>query len=156
MKTELNTEHIRWEMDWTQTKPDGTRLYPDKPDKETVFDEEAALAMLLACEVVFLNTHWWKADPKFTKEDLWSESAANTFSINVQCNDVFAWASADAEEMFHEDIESVYTHWEKDPYWGPAVWCIKKRNLMPQKPVYEAIMKAGIWNLDTMGLQPNN
>lgn len=26
---------------------------------------------------------------------------------------------------------------------------------MPQKPVYDAIMKAGIWNLDEMYLQRN-
>ena len=89
------------------------------------------------------------------ESSLWPETAVNTFSINVNCNDVFAWASADAEEMFYEDLEDVYTHWEKDPSWGPAVWCIKKRNLMPQRPVYEAIMKAGIWNLDEMNLRSN-
>lgn len=148
---ELDKHNVRWEMDWSQLDDAGNRKYPDKPLKEIVFAEDMALALLIASDVFVLNNHWWKADPKYTDE-VWSEEASKTFSISVLCNDVFCWACADAEEMFFEDLESVYDHWEKDPLWGPAVWCIKKRKLMPQKPVYEAIMNAGIWNLDEMGL----
>lgn len=118
------------------------------------FDSTAALAVLLIEEVIFLNNHWWMSatrSDKFFKEKLdnpWPEEACKTFSLNVNCNDVFAWGCSDAEECFYDDLEDVFNHWEKDRVWGPAIWCIKKRNQMPQKPVYESIMKAGIWNLD--------
>ena len=152
---EILKTDIRWEMDWSQVDDNGNRIYPDKPLKETIFNDRDALAMLLAEEVVFLNNHWWKSDSKYT-EELWPDEAAKTFSISVNCSDIFYWASADAEEMMYEDLESVYDHWDKDPHWGPAVWCIKKRNLMPQAAVYLMIKEQGIWDLDSMGLDSNS
>ena len=153
MKIDFGTEDIRWEMDWSQLKEDGTRLFPDKPEKEMMFEPEKALAHLLISERVFINNHWWKSAIK--KNDLhrlpenpWPEDACETFGIFVNCNDVFAWACADAEEMTHDELESVYEHFEKDPVYGTVVWCIKKRQQMPQAPVYDDIQKAGIWDLD--------
>lgn len=98
------------------------------------------LAALLMAEVIFLNSHHWMKE--------WPEDARKMTSFNVICNDVFAWACADAESIEYKDIEDVYDHWIKDPDWGPAVWCIKKRGMMPQKPVAEKIAELGIWDLD--------
>jgi hypothetical protein len=109
--------------------------------------QPAMLAALLAAEVVFLNTHWWNKD--------WPEEAQRTVKLCVICNDVFAWACADAEELDYREITDLYDHWMKDPDWGPAIWCIKKRNQMPQGPVVDRIRAAGIWDLDQMNLPSN-
>lgn len=140
-------EDIYWEMDWSGFNEDGTRKYPDMPEKEMVFEKSKALAWLLNNEIVFLNNHWWMKD--------WPEEARKRTSINVNCNDVFMWACAEAEPLNYEDIQDLYDHVVKDPCWGSAVWCIKKRNMMPQRPVRKAIEKAGIWDLSSMNLKDN-
>lgn len=138
---EFHQKTIRWEMDWSETKPDGTRIYPDMPEKEMVFEPEMALAWLLVKNVVIINSHWWK-------KGKWPQEACDSFSISVDCSDVFSWASADAEPLFYDDLEDLYDHYAKDSYWGPAIWCIKRRKQLPQKPVYDRIQQAGIWNLE--------
>lgn len=120
-----------------------------KEDEEPEIDLENFLAHLLSKDIVFLNTHWW--------EDDWPEKAKKTISIIVNCNDIFAWACADGEELLGEDdIDTFWQYYSKDPDWGPVVWCIRKRNMLPQKPVYDDIQKDGIWDLDKMkGLDLN-
>lgn len=140
-------ENVYWEMDWSGTNADGTRKYPDMPEKEMKFDENLALAMLLNNEIVFLNSHWWM--------DKWPEGARNSIGVYCNCNDVFAWACADAEEVLYDELQDLYDHYLKDEGWGPAVWCIKKRKMMPQRPVRQAIEKEGIWDLSLMGLADN-
>ena len=119
------------------------------PDDSPYFVEEYALAILLLADVVFLNDHWWK------KDDGWPEDACKTTSLNVNMSDVLAWGCADAEDMSWREIEDVYSYWLKDPADGPTIWFCKKINMMPQKPVPDAIRKAGIWDIDNMGLDPN-
>lgn len=142
---------VRWEYDARPLKarnPDRADIQA-KPDIEQMFNEEDALVVLLACSVVFLNNHWWK------KDEGWPEDACKVPSLNVNTNDVLVWGCADAAEMQFDDIEEVYTHWEKDPSWGTAVWYCKKMNMMPQEPVADSIRKMGIWDIDNMGLQKN-
>lgn len=146
---EFDTRTIRWEMDWSETKPDGTRVYPNMPEKEMVFEPERALAFLLLKNVVFANDHWWM-------KDKWPQEACNSFSINVDCSDVFAWACADAEPLYYDNLEELYEYYEKDPHWGAQVWCIKRRKQLPQKPVYDKIQQAGIWNLDEISKEWND
>lgn len=147
----ITCEDIEWEMNWVTMKEnpafkDNKRIL-ELPDVEIIFEQEAALAYLIASDKVFINNHWW--DEELT------EKQKQLISINVNCNDVFMWGCADAEEMFYKDIKSVWWHHKVDPEWGTDVWCIKKRGMMPQKPVYESIQLAGIWNLDEMGLDKN-
>lgn len=123
----------------TYTWKDGTT--------ETEFDDAAALAVLLANEEIFLNSYWWEGE--------WPEAAQKRTALCVNCNDVFMWGCADAEDIFHSELRDLYEHWVKDPEWGSAVWCVKRRKLMPQPPVEERIRKAGIWDLDSMGLEVN-
>lgn len=132
------------EWSYQQTMENGQRI---TPREKVVFDKEAALALLLINKVVFLNDHWW--------EDEWPDRAKKVTSLNVNCNDVFAWGCADAEEMPHSELEAVYRMWRKDPAWGTAIWCMIQRNQMPQKPVEDIIRKAGIWELDKLGLGKN-
>lgn len=134
---------VEWIMPWSKY---GGRKDGSTAD-EAKFEEEKALALLLIDEIVFLNSYWW--------EDKWPEEARKVTSINVNCNDVFAWGCADAESLPHDQIEPLYRMWRKDPAWGAAIWCMIQRKQMPQKPVEDLIRKAGIWDLDTLGLGTN-
>jgi hypothetical protein len=142
----IKASDVEWNMDWRNTKDNGGALY--QPDIEKIFEPEKALAYLLADEQVFLNTHWWKKE--------WSEEQKNLFSINVNCNDIFAWACSDAEEITYSDLEGLWWHYKLDPLFGTAVWCIKRRKQLPQPPVYRNIKEQGIWNLEIMGLEENS
>ena len=116
-------------------------------DGERYFEEDRALAVLFANEVLFVNAPHWRTD--------WPEEARQFPVPLVNCNDVFAWGHADGEMLPYAEIENLWTMWRKDSSWGPAVWCIQRRKRVPQKPVEDAIREAGIWNLDSMGLLPN-
>lgn len=117
------------------------------PEEEQIFEPDEAIALLLVEGVLFTNSYWFKKD--------WPEDAQRKTGIFVNCNDLFAWASADSTEIDWEEIQDLYDHYLKDPFWGPSVWCCKKEKLMPQKPVADKIREAGIWDLDSMGLKPN-
>jgi len=135
MKTKIKSKHVCWFMEYNDS------------EKEMVFEEEQALAFLLSTDVLFLNTHWYKKD--------WNEEQQSLFCVLVNCNDVFYWGSADAEEIKSDDMNTLWNYYCKDKIWGPAIWCIKQRGMMPQKPVYDDIMEKGTWNLDKMKLEPN-
>lgn len=134
---------VEWVMPWSKYggKKDGSK------EDEAKFEDEKALAAMLIEEVVFLNSYWWEKE--------WPEAARKVISVNVNCNDVFAWGCADAESLPHDQIEPLYRMWRKDPTWGSAVWCMIQRKQMPQKPVEDLIRKAGIWDLDKLGLGTN-
>ena len=121
---------------WSYTDKDGV--------KHIEFEDGLALAALLMAEIVFLNSPWWENPPR---EDI---------IVLVNCNDVFAWGCGDAEPLKYKDIEDLYDHWLKDKVNGAEVWCCKQRKQMPQRPVYKDIMSKGIWDLDSMGLEPNH
>lgn len=130
----LTEEDIEWSMEW------GKLGYPPdkRPAVERVFEDAAALSFLLLNEYVFLNSYWYMEE--------WPESAKRMTAVLVNLNDVFAWGFADAEELEHAELESLYRHVRRDPYWGAAVWGIKKRKAPPQKPVGNAIRATGIYS----------
>jgi len=130
-RTTIADDDVYWLMTW------GER-YPDKPPTELMFEEGKALARLLAEEVLFLNSHWWEKD--------WPERAQKITSLNVNCNDIFAWACADAEEIEHSEIQGLYDLWRADRTWGAAKWCAIKRRQQPQPPVIAAMKNAGAWD----------
>jgi hypothetical protein len=109
--------------------------------QEDYEEPEYKLAHLLAKEVVFTNNGWW-----FKEENKpWQEDYT---TLHVNCNDVFAWGAADAENITFSEISELYEIWKKDEVWGPAIWCVKKRKMIPQDPVVKLIKDAGIWDLD--------
>jgi hypothetical protein len=114
----------------------------DGAEKES-FDHQLALARLLVDERVVLNRKWWEPG----KEREWAVAAI--------CNDVFAWASADAEPIDFDELRAVYEHHMADPLYGVEKWCIKKRGMMPQTSYVTALKQAGKWDLDESGLAPN-
>lgn len=146
------TDGLTWsvsddEIDWSfmSDYEKGKKL--DAPREIVEFEEEKALALMLINDVIFINSHWW--------EEEWPERARGTISLNVNCNDVFAWGCSDAEALPHAEIENLYRAWRKDPHWGAAIWCMLQRKQMPQKPVEAAIRKAGVWDLDSLNLNKN-
>ena len=115
--------------EWIAEKKEYT-IYPEH------MEEEDYLKVLLTEEIVFINNGWWRKD--------WPE---DSITVHVNCNDIFAWGCADAEDITYGELKDLYEMYKKDPSWGAAAWCIKKRKQMPQKPVQDLIDKAGIWNL---------
>jgi len=116
-------------------------------DNECFFEADDFITLLLIEGYLFTNSYW------FMKE--WVDSARKKTALFVTCNDIFLWGCADGEEIDYEEFDTLYQYYTKDKIWGVAVWVIKKRNLMPQKPVYDKIKKDGIWDLDKMNLNPN-
>ena len=135
---------IIYEHKITEDNEDGLIVRDSYKEKES-FSSEAALTVLLLERQVFLNNNWWREE--------WDDEQKKLFSINVNCNDVFAWGCADAEELLFEELEDLFEHYEKDPGWGTAIWCIKKRGYLPQKPVFDAIQADGVWDLTKMGIE---
>jgi len=131
----------------TEDNEEGLLVKWSYKEKEE-FSSEAALTALLLEQKVFVTARWY--------EDKWPEDAKKMISINVLCNDIFAWGCADAEGLQYNELNDLFNHYEKDSKWGTAVWCIKKRGKLPQKPVYEAIQADEIWNLDEMDLENTN
>ena len=129
--TTIADNDVYWLMTWGEQ-------FPDKPPTEMMFEDAKALARLLAEEVIFLNSHWWEKD--------WPERAQKVASLNVNCNDIFAWACADAEELEHDEIQALYDLWLADRRWGAAKWCAIKRRQKPQPPVVAAMKKDGAWD----------
>lgn len=138
--TTIKDEDIYWQMNWGEK-------YPNKPATEMMFEESKALARLLAEDVVFINNHWWKKE--------WPEEACKTTGLFVNCNDIFAWACAEGEEVSVGEIQDLYDLWIKDNRWGPAKWCAFKRNEKPQNPVVKMMKKDGVWDEKMEGLGEN-
>lgn len=128
------------------------RAEPDEDDPDGEIQTDAALAMMLLNEVVFTNEYHWRRE--------WPEDARRSTSMHVDCSDVFAWGCADGEDMTRRDIAEVFSYWEKDRRWGPAVWCMIRRRERPQSPVAKRIAEAGVWDIDALtiehGLRPNH
>lgn len=136
----ITTDAVRWHKGGF-TDGDKVILAEDR------FETELALAVLLANQVIFLNTHHWMKD--------WPEDAQKTTALCVSCSNVFAWESVDAEEITIDQLQTLYDMWLSDRNWGPALWCAIKRNQLPQPPVEHVIRKAGIWDLDALRLGQN-
>ena len=123
----------------------------DSGETNEWFDDEAALAVLLLDSVIFINSCWFKEG--------WPDDAKESTYLGVSCNDIFAWGCSDAEDLPYEELRSLYDHYIKDPVWGSAIWCMKKRKEMPQRPVEAEIRLGGIWDLNTLktefNLRPN-
>lgn len=97
---------------------------------------ECKIAHMLIEDIIFCNNGWW-----YKNEGVeWREDA---ISFHVNCNDVFAWGCADAEELLYKDVNDLYNYYTKDPIWGSSIWCIKKRQQRPQPPVEIELEKRG-------------
>lgn len=104
-------------------------------------DEELALAHLFLSGVLMCNNG--------------QGADGQTTCVYVICNDVFAWACADAQNLPTEEIGALFRLWHTDKIWGPAKWCAIRRNQKPQPPVIKAMQEEGAWD-DVMERLPEN
>lgn len=102
------------------------------------FNHVKALILLLEDNVLFLNDGGEEGGVR------------RALGISINCNDIFGWGFADAEDLPYDELENLYKMWVKDKAWGEVAWCIQRRKRMPQKPVEELIREAGIWNLEDL------
>ena len=102
----ITTRDVRWRKSGFT---DGDKVCP----AEERFETELALAALLANHVIVLNTHQWMKE--------WPEDAQKTTALSVSCNDIFAWACFDAEDIMIDELQSLYHLWIKDRAWGSAM-----------------------------------
>lgn len=120
-------------------------IIPRDDDDEIM--EEYALAVLLANDVISVNSYWWKKH--------WPDECRKLPGLFVNCNDVFAWGAADGEDCYYSDIANIFEFWEKDPEFGPIVWCCIRRHEEPQLPMREKIEAGGLWNFKHLNLAHN-
>jgi hypothetical protein len=130
--TNISDNDVEWTYD--EKKADDVIV------STSIFDRKIALAHLLINDVIMINTHWYKKD--------WPVDARNTTVLAVVCNDVFVWASADAQAICLDDVEVLYRMWKYDPTWGPAAWCIMHRKSLPQDPVRKHMELT--WDVDSL------
>jgi hypothetical protein len=65
------------------------------------------------------------------------EDAESVLTLWVLCNDLFAWASADAEDFELSDLPELKRALQESPEHGELLWCCRKRGTRPQGPYYE-------------------
>lgn len=126
---------------------DTKRVYLDLNDGIRCFDEEIALAVLLAESVCFTNTATFAPGADYASE---------TVCCFVNCNDLFG-GGADAESVRSDQLESLWWCYEnhKD---GSGLWCVLKRCRLPwsyKREKYESTLWDD-WNLGDIVDLPDN
>lgn len=129
--------------------------YEDKEKRKVRFCvEEKALEILLHENILFANSantvDWDKwipdeANPGKYKHTDTYKIGGETVVLFVNCNDLFWWACADAEDLTLSEVPELYMMWKNDKNWGVSKWCCKKRNMQPQLPIREDMKKEGVW-----------
>lgn len=115
--------------------------------------EEQAVAELMKKDLMFVNYRKYIENPWDEKPEISEKSTMVAFVI---CNDLFAWACADAEPVeSEEDLISLWKEYKKDPINGTMIWCCKKRNLQPQYPIKRDWIRSGIWSDELEALKEN-
>jgi hypothetical protein len=114
---------------------------------EEYYNENLALACLLAADVCFLNNvDLSKQHPGYYKKPTW------TTCVYVNCNDTFDYASADGECITNNDgdadseIISLYKMWKENEMYGPVKWAALKRGIRPLKELVQRMKDANYWD----------
>ena len=129
IKTAFDPDDVEWEMTWD------SKQFPGKPPIEIIFEPAKALALLLLNEVCFVNSFYY--------EETWPDRAKEATNVFVNCNDTFAYACADAEDLPYKQIKPLYEMWKKNPVWGPVAWAVMQRKERPIEPVVRGLVESG-------------
>ncbi len=78
---------------------------------------------------------------------MWRTADDGGIKLFAQCNDVFAWATADCEEITDDDVPVLQQALRdlqvtKEEYYLPELFVARKRHLRPQKPFYKGMTPA--------------
>ena len=73
--------------------------------------------------------------------DIWMMDDEETGRIvfEVNCNDLWSWASSDSEEIPYSEIENCYRM-------GAITWACVRRGLRPMPAVEEDMRRKWLWN----------
>ena len=77
------------------------------------------------------------------------------YGVFFNCNDVFAWACADAEPINVNNIKGLVAEVIKDTKNGGMYWVCKQRNEKPQYAVAHGMRQRGVWTEEMEALPPN-
>ena len=126
-----------------------THTFKDK--EEIYFDEDEAILQLLAEGILFSNYRTHSSDDKKLTND------GKTIVLFLNCNDVFAWACADAEDVSSiEELKSLYDYCEKYGAWeGSTIWVCMKRKQKPQSPVEKMLKDNNTWPIELDTIEEN-
>jgi len=107
--------------------------------------ESKVLSYLLDQHILFANTR------KYLELD--GEEMPATIVLFLNCNDLFGWGVADAENITCAELGDIYKAcFEPD---GLDKWVCIRRNMKPQRAVIENMKKAGTWD-EAMENLPEN
>ena len=134
-----------------KSKVYSTYNYKDKDKEEIYFDEDEAILQLLAEGILFCNYRTHSSDDKKLTND------GKTIVLFLNCNDVFAWACADAEDVSSiEELKSLYDYCEKYGAWqGSTIWVCMKRKQKPQRPLEKLLKDNNAWPIEIDELPDN-
>ena len=110
-------------------------------------DHEAMAAHLLEENILFVNSR------KYVIEDAISKN--ETLILHLNCNDVFAWAYADGEDVSYNELPELFKMYEANRDCGPTQWVCIKRNQKPQAPIVKYMKENNGWN-EIMEALPEN
>jgi len=90
------------------------------------------------------------------KDVLFLSQNENQAILFLGCNDVFAWACADAEPVMMDDLYKIYERVQENEIYGSTVWVCIKRNMQPQPPLKAVMKRKGYWPeiMDTLPKNP--
>jgi hypothetical protein len=80
-----------------------------------------------------------------------SEPDAPRLVLMVNCNDLFYWACADAEEITLAELPALEQALQESPTHGDLLWCARKRQMRPQAPYYKGFTKEEVALFDAAG-----
>lgn len=124
--------------------------YDDKGEEHC--DDSFALAELLKAEVVFPNQRSYA----HKRNGVWPDKPdGSTIVLYAGCNDVFAWACADAEDLPLAEVRRLYKLWTAHGGAGVDKWACLRRRQKPQPPVEQSMRKAGVWDAEMDALPSN-
>lgn len=109
------------------------------------YDEDTILCYLLMKEYVFLTTRPYLCH---------GDKMPMTTVVSVNCNDLFVWGCADAEEITKGELPELFKMIREGSY-GLEKWACKKRNTRPQQPIRELMKELGHWEDWMDNLEPN-
>jgi hypothetical protein len=119
-------------------------------------NENIALAYLLINDICFLNVvDVSKIFPNFYKEPTY------TTVVYVACNDIFHYASADAECLSNSDGDSdseiivLYKMVKENPKYGFIKFCALKRKMRPLPEIIQWMKDDNYWD-EQMEALPTN
>lgn len=131
-----------------------TKYYHEHQNDECyhkgMFLEENALSYLLKEDVLFCNCREY-VDPDWGKEKRKEGEerkltiSGETIVLFVNCNDIFIWECADAEDLKSNEIEDLYVMYKIYKF-GTEKWACLKRNEKPQKTLINLMKEANEWD----------